>query len=271
MSTTAARPATTPDGTPELVRVWLPDGDPWAEVVLVHGLAEHSGRYQRVGEQLAEAGLSVTGFDLIGHGATGGRRGHVANSELYLDQIGVHMEDAVASGRPVALCGHSLGGLLVLSYLLSGRTPSRVAVVSAPALGGGKGWQRLLAPVVGRLLPKLALPTQISGDQLSRDPAVGEAYFADPLVLRRVTARLGAEIFAAADRVRQQLAQLAVPTLVLHGGLDTLVPPTLSVGLESSPLVERRLYLKLRHELFNEPEGPQIVDEVVDWLRHKLG
>jgi alpha-beta hydrolase superfamily lysophospholipase len=99
---------------------------------------------------------------------------------------------------------------------------------------------------------------------------VGEAYFADPLVLRRVTAGLGADILAAGDRVRQQLAQLAVPTLVLHGGLDPLVPPTVSVDLESSPLVERRLYLKLRHELFNEPEGPQILDEVVDWLRHKL-
>ncbi len=255
------------DGTPELVRRWVPTSERWASVVLVHGLGEHSGRYERTGGLLAEAGLEVESFDLVGFGGTGGRRGDVESWDIYLRQVRDHV---TAVEPPVVLAGHSMGGLIALDYLLSGNPSPDLAVLSAPGLGGGKAWQRRVAPLLAKLAPTAMIPTKIEGSQLSRDPAVGEAYFADPLVLTRVSARLGAELFAAIDRVLSALSRLDVPTLVLHGGADTLVPPQASLPLAGLPTVDRRVYPKLRHELFNEPEGPQVVGEVVAWIGERL-
>ncbi len=99
---------------------------------------------------------------------------------------------------------------------------------------------------------------------------MGEEYFADPLVQTKAKAKLGAEVFAAMERTAARLDRLRVPTLVIHGGVDTLVPPQASLPLAELPGVERRLYPRLRHEAFNEPEGPAVIDEVSDWLRGTL-
>lgn len=241
--------------------------DPWATVLIVHGLGEHSGRYERTGGLLAEAGLTASSFDLIGHGESEGPRCHVDTFTDFLDEVEMELELSREDGLPVILLGHSLGGLITLDYLTSARPAPDYAVVSAPGLGGGKAWQRILAPLLARFFPKLAIPTTISGEQLSRDPGVGEAYFADPLVSEKATTQLGAELFTAGDRVRANLSKLSVPTLVIHGGSDELVPPALSAVLHDLPGVERRLYPKLRHESLNEPEGPEVVGDIVEWLR----
>ncbi len=260
-----ATPATTPGGLPELRRLWEPESKPWAEVLVVHGLGEHSGRYERTGALMAEAGLRVHSFDLIGFGATGGRRGHIDSWEDFLDQVESHVKEA---GRPLVLLGHSMGGEIALEYALSNRPRPDLLVLSAPALGGGAPWQKKSAPIVAAIAGKMPVPNALKGEQLSRDPAVGEAYFSDPLVLTKSTARLGADLFKAKDRVRASLHQLDVPTLVLHGGSDTIVPPQSSVALES--VAERRLLVGLRHEIFNEPEGPEVVGQVVEWIRSRL-
>ncbi len=256
------------DGTDELVRRWPPVGEPWASVVLVHGLGEHSGRYERTGALLADAGLAVEAFDLVGFGGSGGRRADVESWDTYLDQVADHVE---AAERPVVLLGHSMGGLIALEYALTRRPRPDLLVLSAPGLGGGKAWQRRLAPILAKVAPTATIPTKIEGSQLSRDPEVGAAYFADPLVLTVATARLGAELFAAVDRTLAAIDRLDLPTLVIHGGADTLVPPQTSLPLAGLPTVERRLYPKLRHEAFNEPEGPKVVADVVAWIRSRLG
>ena len=257
-------------GHPELVRRWDPDGPPIATVIVVHGLGDHSGRYERVASALADHACAVVSFDLIGHGESGGRRGHVDEWHLYLDQIERHADVARAEG-PVVVMGHSMGGLVALDYALSDHHDPDLLVLSAPSLTGGRAWQRFVAPIVGKVAPTLAIPTVFEADQLSRDPSVGEAYFADPMVLTRATARLGASVLVTGDRCRARIHELAVPTLVLHGGADTIVPPTASLPLEESQFVERRLYPRLRHELFNEPEGEEILAEVADWIRDRIG
>jgi alpha-beta hydrolase superfamily lysophospholipase len=99
---------------------------------------------------------------------------------------------------------------------------------------------------------------------------VGEAYFADPLVHTSTTPRMGAQAFAAIDRVRASIERLHLPTLVLHGGLDTIVPPGSTAFVGELEGVERRLYPGLRHEILNEPEGPQVVSDIVDWIARHL-
>lgn len=268
--TSSARPSQTPTGTHELVRRWEPEHDVRAEMVLCHGIAEHSGRYEAVGQQFADAGISVTAYDQIGFGASGGRRAWVDQWSDVLDQIQAHISHAKESGKPVILLGHSNGGLFALEYALSERPAPNLLVLSAPLLFGGAAWMRVLAPVLSAIAPKLEVPNGLDGSQLSRDPAVGEAYFADPLTYPKTTTRYGAEMYSAMDRVRGSLNRLSIPTLVIHGAADTIVPPQSTAVLGEIDGVDRKLYPALRHEMFNEPEGAEIVGDVISWIESHL-
>ena len=261
---------TAADGTPLLVRRWTAVSDRWAQMLLVHGLAEHSGRYERTGGLLAEAGIDVTAFDLRGHGGSGGRRGDIEDWSDYLDDIGDRLAAvrAAADGRPVVLFAHSYGGLISTDYVLSGRPAPDLLVLSGPALDDGlPRWQHILAPMLARFWPTLALKNAWGPDVLSRDPEVGRLAQLDPGSPQRMTLRLGAFGFAAQERVRATLSGLAVPTFVIHGSDDRLVPPSATEPFETLPGVTRRLYPGLRHETLNEPEGPQVVADVIAWLR----
>jgi acylglycerol lipase len=263
------------DGTTLHLRRWSTSGAPWATLLMVHGISEHSGRYARVARIAAEAGMDVHAFDLRGHGESGGHRMYVDDWGDYVDDL----EDRVAGvrepGRLFVLFGHSMGSLICLTYLLDGRPAPDLLVLSAVPLSAAvPAWQRAAAPILSRLAPRFVIANPIDGAQLSRDRAVGEAYFADPLVQPRSTARLGAELFRAMKCSRDNLDRLrqsGIPILVIHGGDDALVPARFSEPLARIPGVERRVLPNLRHETVNEPEGPQLMAEIVEWLRAHSG
>lgn len=255
-----------PDHGTELVREWSPEGDAKAWVVLVHGLAEHSGRYERAGDLLAERGYGVRGFDLAGAGGSGGRRWHVESFAVYHDQVERHLREVRERGRPVALMGHSLGGAISLGYLLTERPKPDVAVLSAPAMSPPSGALKYVVPVLAKIAPKLAINNPVKGEQLSRDPQVAEKYFADPLVHTKSTPRFAAAAFAELDRLNAEMGRLDVPTLVIHGSDDVLVPTNTSEALGALDVVDRKVYEGLRHECMNEPEGPEVVADIADWL-----
>ena len=259
-----------PEMGTELIREWVPQGKPRAHIVLVHGLAEHSGRYERTGTLLADAGFYVRAFDLLGAGGSGGRRWHTDEWSRYHDQVQSHLEWARSRGGPIVLMGHSLGGAICLGYLIDERPQPDLAILSAPALSGGSSWQRPLASILGRLTPKLTIPNPVNGEHLSRDPNVAEAYFADPLVITKSTCGFGSAAFEEIDRLVEEHHRLAVPTLVIHGGEDVLVPTRSSEILAELPNVDRKVYEGLRHETLNEPEGPEVVADIVSWLNEKL-
>lgn len=269
MISSTARPTVAPDGTHELTRRWEAN-EPRANVLIVHGISEHSGRYEHVGAWLAEHGFAVESFDLIGCGATGGTRADIEDWTAFLDQIQAHLGPMVEDPLPTILMGHSMGGLLAAEYLASERPEPDLAVLSAPGLSGGAAWQRvasrLLSPVVG----KLVMPTGVKGEDLSRDPAVGEAYFADPLVYPKATVRFGLAMFEAMDRAAANVNRITTPTLVIHGTADPVVAPESSEVFERVEAAERRTYPDLRHELFNEPEGDQVVADVIEWIDARL-
>jgi alpha-beta hydrolase superfamily lysophospholipase len=195
---------------------------------------------------------------------------------MYVDEFSVFADDvaqfaassAAASGRPWVLYGHSMGGMICAGYLIDQLSPApNAAVLSAPSLADEispvlKG----IAKVLGGIAPKMKFPTDVSADQLSRDETVGEAYFADPLVYTKATARMGKSGFAEQARLRDRVGEIVTPTLVFHGAEDPLVPPSASAGFTRSPSVQRKLYPNLRHETHNEPEGKQVIGDVVDWI-----
>lgn len=263
--------AVMPEGTELLTRHW-PAHDAWASLLLVHGLGEHSGRYEHVGEQLASAGIDTYAYDHRGNGASGGRRGDIDRWSRFHDDLEDRLADvrAAADGRPVVVYAHSMGGLVAAGYLLDDRPRPDFAVLSAPGLDSTLAkWKLRLAPLVARFAPTLSLSQGIRSDMLSRDPDVGRRLRADPLNTSSNTLRFAAEAVREQTRVRAAARSIGGPTLVLHGLDDGLVPPSATEIFEGAPGVERRTYPGLRHELHNEPEGPRVLDDVIAWLRER--
>ena len=259
----------TADGIGLRTRHW-PVTDPWATVLIVHGLGEQSGRYEHVGEDFAAAGLDAHAYDHRGTGGSDGPRGDIDRWSRYHDDLGERLAAARAGadGRPVVLYAHSMGGLVGAGYLLSDRPRPDLTVLSAPGLDSTLAWwKRRLVPIVGRLVPTLSMANDIRPEMLARDPEVGRRSAADPLNVRTSTTRFGAEGIAEQARVRAGARSIGGPTLVLHGLDDRLVPPAATEVFEGAPGVERRTYPGLRHELHNEPEWPAVFDDVIGWLR----
>lgn len=262
------------DGTTILVRHWpVVSGEPWASMLLVHGLAEHSGRYEHVGAQLSEAGIDTFALDLRGFGASGGPRASVERWSQLHDDVEERLAAirSIAPARPLVLYGHSLGGLIVLGYVLDARARPDLLVVSAPAIGVKvPRWQRVLLALLRRIAPGFMVANRIDARMLSSDAEVRARYAGDPLNQHRTTARFAEAAFAEQRRVAGALDRLAIPTLVVHGGLDRLVPTEVSASLDGRPGVTRRVYDGLFHELHNEPDGPRVVHDVVAWVRERV-
>jgi acylglycerol lipase len=262
------------DGTPLLLRHWpVPGGEPWATMLLVHGLAEHSGRYEHVGAQLAEAGIDTFAFDQRGFGASGGARASIDRWSQYHDDLEERLVAlrSIAPGRPVVLFGHSLGGLIALGYVLDGRVRPDLLVLSAPAIGAKIPlWQRLVVGSLRRVAPGMLLSNRLDTEVLSSDPEVRARYVSDPLNQHKSTVRLAHAAFGEQRRVAAALDRLSLPTLVVHGELDRLVPTHTSASLEGRPGVTRRVYPDTRHELHNEPVGRSEVDDIVGWVRDRV-
>lgn len=264
--------ATTRDGIRLLTRHW-PAESARASVMLVHGLGEHAGRYEHVGDQLATAGLETFSWDLRGNGASGGERAWLDRWSQFYDDV----EDRLAAARealpgtPAVLYGHSMGGLIALGYAVSDRPRPDLLVLSAPGIDDDlAAWLHAVAPILARIAPRLRLADGITSAMRSRDPARQAAVDNDPLMLGKATTKFGALAFAEQARVRAAAAALSIPTLVIHGLDDPVVPPRASEALAAIPGVTRRVYPGIRHELHNEPEGPEIIGDVIAWIDEHL-
>jgi alpha-beta hydrolase superfamily lysophospholipase len=262
------------DGTNLRTVHWPEPDDPWATALVVHGLGEHAGRYANVAEPLAAAGLDVHGYDQRGFGASAGRRAYVDHWSDFHDDLEELLSAlrAAHADRPLVLYGHSMGGLVTLGYVLSDRPRPLpdLLVLSSPALDDGyPGWKRSLVSGMNRLVPKMAISNGALGGRLSHDPAIREAYDADPLNLQRSTVRLGCEGFVEQSRVNaaiDAIDAIAMPTYVFHGSDDTIVPVDASAPIGEKGNVTRHVHDGLRHETHHEAEHEEVMGEVVAWL-----
>jgi alpha-beta hydrolase superfamily lysophospholipase len=262
------------DGTSLLVRHWLvPNGEAWASMVLVHGLAEHSGRYEHVGAQLAAAGIDTWAYDERGFGGSGGPRASIERWSQHHDDLEERLAGirSLAPARPLVLYGHSVGGLISLGYVLDARARPDLLVLSAPAISARIPlWQRLLVGSLRRVAPGMLLSNRLDTNALSSDPGVRARYVSDPLNQHKSTVRFAHAAFGEQRRVAAALDRLSIPTLVVHGGADRLVPTETSAALEGRAGVTRRVYPGVLHELHNEPAGPQVVKDIVAWIRERV-
>jgi alpha-beta hydrolase superfamily lysophospholipase len=263
----------TADGVSLSGRAWMPP-TLRAVVAVVHGLAEHSGRYAFLADRANQRGLGVVSADLRGHGRSPGERSWVERFDDYLLDADALLAKAheLAAGRPVFLMGHSMGGAIALRWMAQRHQAVAGLVLSSAALKIGGDVSRLLlalAPLLSRWLPHLR-GTRIDPELISRDPAAVAAYVADPLVsLLAPPVRTGAELLRAMAANRQAAAGLTVPVYLLHGDADRLTDPAGSreiYELWGGPDRTLRLWPGSRHETLNDLDREAVAAELLDWV-----
>ena len=263
----------TSDGLGMRAQAWRPEGrQSRALVYIVHGLGEHSGRWEHVASALAAAGYAVLVSDLRGHGLSEGPRGHAPSLDALMDDITIGLRHGRAlTDGPVYLGGHSLGGSLALNYAL--RQPEGLAglVVSGPWLELSMrvpSWKTSLGRVLTRVAPTFAMPNGLDLGSLSHDEKVVAAYKADPLVHDRISVAMGIMLLDAGRWALAHAAELRVPLLLMHGLDDRITSAAASQRFaEQVPgHCTFRGWEGLYHEIHNEPQGEPVLRTVLAWL-----
>ncbi|MFC1959517.1 alpha/beta hydrolase [Chloroflexota bacterium] len=264
----------TQDGVSLFTQHWLPDGQTKAVLFLIHGLAEHSGRYAHVAATMTARGYAVYAMDLRGHGQSPGLRGYIDSYETFLDDLAGYFTEvqAMNPNKAIFVLGHSMGGALTLSFTARHQDQLAGAITSGALLTAGDSVSPILVAlvdIVARVAGKLPVMT-IEAGATSRDPAAVRAYDEDPYVYRgRIRARLGAALAKLMADAQSGLAGITIPVLAMHGTADTLSDPaSLDIIEREMPPAQRTCirYEGLYHEIFNEVEKEQVMSDVAGWL-----
>jgi len=264
----------TSDGLTIHTEAWLPDGDPKAVALIVHGYAEHIRRYAHVPDLLVRHGYAVYGLDHRGHGRSGGLRVHFDSFDQPVDDLKTYF-DQVRLAQPdkrIFIYGHSMGSFIATQFVLRYQDELAGFISSGSPLTVDTTVPRLMV-IVGNLLNSLApnLPLiKLDLNAISRDPAVVAAYNSDPLVYQSpVRVRVAVSYNQALSGVRANLSQIRLPLLIVHGGADRLCPPSgseLMFREAASADKTLKIYPGLYHEVHNEPEKDTVLADLVAWL-----
>jgi len=261
-----------PDGTRLAYRGWPATGSRITFAV-VHGLGEHSGRYERFARGMSPFGMATYAVDLRGHGKSEGARGHLDSWSRWIDDAAafVAFVESQSNGEVVPL-GHSFGGVAMLSTVRSGKLArAKRFVVSSPALRlkvEVPAWKSSLAGIASKLTPGLAMNNEVDAATVSRIPEVIEAYRTDPLVHSRISSRLYAEWANAAKENLDRAGDVKIPFLILAGTADPLIDPAGSEELHRrAPAMSTLRMLEGRyHEPFNDLGSDEVFATIAEWL-----
>ncbi len=245
-------------------------------VVVVHGLGEHSGRYVNVVNALLAEGYAVYAADHQGFGQSGGPRGHVARFFDYLPDV-QHMVQMARNERPdcpVLIFGHSMGGLISLSYALEYPADVDAMIISAPALlANPDPWIVRLMRMMNMIKPTFVIRRPGDGSSISRDPEEVRRFETDPLHVPISSARWAVEILAAQQLVTLRAGEIKLPILMVQGMADTMVVPQATLDFfEQISSADKTLYTYpgYYHELHNDVGKEKPLADIVEWLNNRM-
>ena len=263
-------------GTSLFYQSWLPDEDPIGVVIVIHGLAEHSGRYMNVVNTLVPEGYAVWAFDHRGHGKSDGKRCHVNRFTDYLEDVLIFEMMARKSypDLPFHLIGHSMGSMIANHYMASkadqniyrSLTLSGTGAAPGPAIGAVT---KFMSKIFSVLLPKISIPSGLNPEFISHDKEVVDTYINDPLVETKLTPRLGNELMKYVSKMTEVSPNLITPTLMQIGSEDTAFHPNSWQALFESIGSEKKdfkRYENYRHEVYNEVKKEVPLGDLKDWI-----
>jgi len=267
----------TSDGLRLFLRCWRPAGPERASVAIVHGYAEHSGRYERFACRFAPLGLALFACDLRGHGRSPGRRGHIHRFKDYLRDVEALVDCARrnAPATPLFLLGHSLGGLIAARYTEDFTPGLAGLILSSPFLQLRMPvplWKRAAASVLTVLAPAMPMPSDIDLRLLTHDTAIVEETAHDPLSHQWATPRWFTETLGEQPIAIDQAPAIRPPVALLLAGDDRIadIGASEELAARTTAPVFARTYPGMFHELFNERDREIVFQDVEAWIEGRL-
>ncbi len=257
------------------IREWKQDNNR-ANLVIVHGVSEHCGRYIHVAEYFHRRGFNVYTGDLLGHGLSDGARVYIKSADDYIDDVDLFIS-RIQDNKPIFILGHSMGGFVTLYYgVKRGNSQVKGLVVTSPYLK-----ERLPIPkaklVFGRvaaaLYPKLRIKSGIKSQMVCRDEEVCSKYEKDLLNTDFVTAGWFTAMESARKYTLENISRLTCPCLMLQAGEDVIVDPEAnSRFFEGIPAEDKEfeLYKDFYHEILNDPEKERALSRIYEWLNRRI-
>lgn len=256
---------------------YKPSAEPDAAICLVHGLGEHSGRYDHVAKYFVNKNIAFNSMDLRGHGLSGGKRGHCSDYEFFMDDIELLISNTKKQfpNCPMILYGHSLGGNLVLNYSLFRENNFQLLIATSPWLKLSFDPPKLkvkLAQLIGKIYPALTQKTNLNPLHLSQNKQVGEEYKIDPLVHDYISVSTYLSILNAGNKVLENDSGLSTACLIMHGEDDYITSAKASKEfvLKNKQKTELKLWQGCYHELHNEKDQSLILDYLFGWIKRSL-
>ena len=259
-------------------RAWISDVEiPKGVVILVHGLGEHSGRYNHIGDALTKSGYHLASFDLRGHGLSEGKRGDIPVFEHVLDDVSLFLQDSnerFGENLPLFLYGHSLGALIVVTFALR-RAPDLAGIIATSPPFRLSFEPPKATLFVGRILAKIMPSTTMINNlehaALSRDRAIVKAYQDDVYVHNRISAALAISMLEKGQYALAHARDFALPLLLMHGTADRITSPeaTREFAEKAGPNVDLVLWEAYYHETHNDIGKDQVISKLVSWIEAK--
>ena len=264
------------DGTQLYTHSYRPKKPIKAVLLVVHGVGEHSGRYQAFISPMLQAGIALHFYDLRGHGKSEGQRGHINAWSDYQQDLNVQIENMSCGDIPFFILGHSFGSLIVLDFLEQTKRKVCGAIISSSALKPlevAPAWQKKLVGLIAKLLPAFPLKLNIDTQAISRSKEEVSAYQNDPLIHTKVSARWGADVLRVMRRIEDNVASISASILMTHGEPDWLNSSQGTKEFFERLSVEDKtlfIYPDSYHEPHNDLDSEVVVNGLVDWICHRL-
>jgi alpha-beta hydrolase superfamily lysophospholipase len=253
-----------------------PGEDLRAVVILVHGLGEHIQRYNSWARMFNSEKIGFAGVDLPGHGRSEGKRGHIRSFDLLYEMTDILINECrkTFTGTPLFLYGHSLGGGIMLNYLVRKNPKVKGAIVTSP-------WLKLsfepdkskikMAGIIKNIIPGLVQPSGLVVDHISRDKAEVDKYKNDPDIHGKISVSLFHGAMRAATYTLENASKLKVPLLLMHGSDDLICSPEGSREFVSkTQSAELKIWEGGYHELHNEPFKKEVFEYLMKWINTRL-
>lgn len=265
------------DGLEIFGQSWLAD-EPKAVLGLIHGMGEHASRYNYLIDVFTAAGISIVSYDQRGHGKSAGKKGHTPSYDLLLDCVDDLMGkmDELVPGKPKFLFGHSMGGNVLINYLLKRKPKVNGAIASGP-------WLKLafdppaiqvgLAKLVSGILPGLVQSSKLDVKAISKDPKEVQRYVDDPLVHDKISTGFFISVHTQGLWALENAAKLETPLLIYHGTADTLTSHDASKQFSENAGGGDVIWKSLDgffHESHNEPEREDLFKIILEWMRSRF-
>ena len=257
------------------LRSWPSNNDPIYNIIIIHGLGEHSGRYKEFASFFIKKNIGVFSFDLIGHGKSDGLKGHISNIKDFTDSI----EEVLIQVRkrfintPIIIFGHSLGGCLALNYLIERKSKEiSLAIISSAWIETEiqiPKYLLIMQRVMHILFPKIRLSNRLDTKDLSKDIKIVDKYKNDSLVHDRISLNLLSEINKTIEKIKNKDYNIEIPVLIIHGKKDKII------SYKGSELINKKikdsklkLYDNVYHEPHNDNEKKEILEYYYDFIKN---